>query len=159
MVNLAFHSMALRDYYTDKYGWTSKTIDAIWWRIYFQSLLKLSDPDKLRIKKFINNRLSTLQREQKYYKKETTSGHCKQCKLYIETEDHIIRFRIPLRQKICNEWRQEVNTFLSESHTPKAIRDALCHGFYTWLESGRDTNDIPPLPRHYLEVMRIYEIQ
>jgi hypothetical protein len=85
MVNLAFHSMALRDYYTDKYGWTSKTIDSIWWPIYFQSLLRLSDPNKLRIKKFINNRLSMLQREQKYYRKETTSGHCKQCKLYIET--------------------------------------------------------------------------
>lgn len=159
MVNLTFHSMALREYYVDKHGWTTNIIDSIWWPVYFQSLSKLPDPDKLRVKKFINNRLPTLQREQKYYRKENTSGHCKQCKLYIETEDHIIRCRTPSRQKIRDEWRNTLTNFLSESHTPKAIRDALCHGFYTWLESGRDTTDIPPPPRNNSEVMRIYEAQ
>jgi hypothetical protein len=49
MVNLAFHSMALREYYISKYGWTAKTINSLWWPIYFRSLAKLSDPDKLRI--------------------------------------------------------------------------------------------------------------
>jgi hypothetical protein len=56
MVNLAYHSMALREYYVTKYGWNSSTIETIWRPVYFQSLAKLPDPDKLRIKKFVNNR-------------------------------------------------------------------------------------------------------
>jgi hypothetical protein len=53
MINLAFHSMVLREYYIYKYNWTSKTIQSIWWPIYFQSLSKLSDDDKLRIKNLL----------------------------------------------------------------------------------------------------------
>jgi hypothetical protein len=37
-----------------------------------------------------------------------------------------------------------------------AIRDALCHGFFTWLESGRNTPGIPPLPHKSIEVMEVY---
>jgi hypothetical protein len=48
---------------------------------------------------------------------------------------------------------------LSESHTPPAIRDALCYGFYNWLESGRNTPGIPPLPVHSSEVMIAYQSQ
>jgi ribonuclease HI len=31
LVNLAFHSMALTERYIQKYNWTSKTIDSLWW--------------------------------------------------------------------------------------------------------------------------------
>jgi hypothetical protein len=100
LVNLAFHSMALREHYKQKYNWTSKTIDSLWWPVYFQSLSKLSDEDKLRIKKFVNNRWPTLQREQKYYNKPSTTSHCRQCKLNSEDENHTIRCRTVSRQKI-----------------------------------------------------------
>jgi ribonuclease HI len=75
MVNLAYHSRALREYYAMKYGWSTKLIDSIWWPVYFQSLAKLPDPDKLRIQKFVNNRMPTLYREQKYYNKTTSTGY------------------------------------------------------------------------------------
>jgi hypothetical protein len=74
MVNLAFHSMALREYYVTKHCWTSKTINSLWWSIYFQSPAKLPDSDKLRIQKFVNNRWPTLYRSQKYNKKATQKG-------------------------------------------------------------------------------------
>jgi ribonuclease HI len=159
MVNLAFHSMALREYYAMKHGWSTKIIDSLWWPVYFQSLAKLTDSDKLRIQKFVNNRMPTLHREQKYYNKTTSTGYCKQCRLYNENEDHIIRCRIPSRQKIRDEWRKEFTTYLSESHTPPAIRDALCHGFFNWLESGRNTLGIPSLPTRSPEVMTAYQSQ
>jgi hypothetical protein len=133
MVNLAYHSTALQEYYARKHGWTSQIIDLLWWPIYFQSLAKLSDPDKLRIQKFVNNRLPTLYRDQKYHKKPTGTGYCRQCHLHNESEDHILRCRTPSRQTIRNKWRKELTTFLSESHTPVAIRYAIGHGFYNWL--------------------------
>jgi hypothetical protein len=159
MVNLAFHSIALREYYATKYGWTTQTIESLWWPVYFQSLTELSDPDRLRIQKFVNNRWPMLYREQKYYERATTTGYCRQCHLYNEKEDHIIRCRTPARQKIMDVWRKEVTTYLSEQHTPNTIRDAICHGFYTWLESGRNTPGIPSLPHRQTEVMKAYNNQ
>jgi hypothetical protein len=55
--------MALRDHYETKYNWTNKTIDSLWWPIYFQSLSKLLNEDKLQIKKFVNNGWPTIRRE------------------------------------------------------------------------------------------------
>jgi hypothetical protein len=48
-----------------------------------------------------------------------------------------------------------------EQHTLPAIRDAICHGFFSWLESesGRNTRDIPPLPQRDTEVMKVYDNQ
>jgi hypothetical protein len=66
MVNLSFHSMALREFYTTKYGWTAKTIESLWWPVYFQSLAKLSDPNKLRIQSLLttDGRNSSIPRNQ-----------------------------------------------------------------------------------------------
>jgi hypothetical protein len=59
MTNLAFHSMALREYYARKHGWLTKTIDSIWWATYYKPLSLLTDPEKLCINKFVNNRWAT----------------------------------------------------------------------------------------------------
>jgi hypothetical protein len=55
MTNLAFHSMALIKNYARKHGWSSKTIDLIWWAKYYKSLSPLTDSEKLCRKKFVNN--------------------------------------------------------------------------------------------------------
>jgi hypothetical protein len=51
------------------------------------------------------------------------------------------------------------NSILSEQHTPPDIRDAICHGFFSQLESGRNTQDIPLLPQRDSEVMKVYDNQ
>jgi hypothetical protein len=79
--------------------------------------------------------------------------------LYTEDENHILRCRILSRQKIRDKWRSEIINFLSEQHTPPPIRYAICHGFFSWLESGRNTQDIPPLPYRNVEVMKVYDNQ
>jgi hypothetical protein len=77
----------------------------------------------------------------------------------MKDEEHIIRCQIATRQFVRDKWRKEVTKYLSENHTPKAIKDATCHGFYPWLESGRNTQDIPPPPIRQMEVMKVYELQ
>jgi hypothetical protein len=159
MVNFAFHSMALREYYTMKHNWSASDITSIWWPVYYQSLVKLPDNDKLRIKKFVNNRLPTLYRKQKYYKRPTGSSYCKKCNLHSETEDHIIRCRSASQQKIRDAWRADILKYLSESHTPTTIRDAICNGFFTWLEMGRNTNHIPKLRTRCTSATKAFNIQ
>jgi hypothetical protein len=46
-----------------------------------------------------------------------------------------------------------------ESHTPTIIRDAICNGFFTWLEMGRNTNNIPKLPTRSASVTKAFNIQ
>jgi hypothetical protein len=108
-------------------------------------------------KKFVNNQWPTAYREQKYYKRQSITSQCGQYKLYAENEDQIIRCRMASKQMIRNEWRKDITQYLSEKHTPKVIREAICHGFYTRLESGRNTLDIPQLPTRNKEVMNVYE--
>jgi hypothetical protein len=114
--------------------------------VYFQSLAKLSYPDKLRIKKFVDNRWPTKYREHKYYNRPTGSSYCLHCKLHSKNEDHIIRCRTPTRQTIRTEWRRELEQYLSETHTPRPLRDAMCHGFFSWLKMERDKTNIPNMP-------------
>jgi hypothetical protein len=159
MVNLAFHSIGLRDYYAENYSWTSNDIESIWWPVYYQSLAKLSDPDKLRIKKFVNNRWPTKYREHKYYNRPTGTSYCLQCKLYSENEDHIIRCHTSTRQAIRTEWRKELEQYLSESHTPRSIRDAICYGFFSWLEMGRHKSTIPTMPTRPPATIEAYNTQ
>jgi hypothetical protein len=159
MTNFVFHSMALREYYEKKQGWSSKIINSIWWSTYYRSLSSLSNTEKLCIKKLVNNRWETLSREQKYYKRQSRTSHCGQCKLYVKNDEHIIRCRIATRQSVRDKWRTDITTYLLESHTPKAIQEAICHGFFTWLKSRRNTGDIPPLPMRNREFMKAFELQ
>jgi hypothetical protein len=99
MVNLAFHSMVLREYYAVKHNWLASDIASIWWPVYYQSLAKLPENDKLRIKKFVSNHWPTLHHEQKYYKCLTGSSYCKKSNLHSKTEYHIIRCLSSSRQK------------------------------------------------------------
>jgi hypothetical protein len=59
MINVASHSMGLREHYARKHAWSSKTINSIWWATYYKSLSSLTNPEKLCIKKFVNNRWAT----------------------------------------------------------------------------------------------------
>jgi hypothetical protein len=110
----AYHSITLREYFTSKHGWNNRTIDSIWWQAYYQSLSKLLESDKIRIKKFIHTLWPTLHREQKY--KTHPSSLCKQCRLYTEREDHIIRCHTTSRQHVRDLWHKEIMKFLSK-HT------------------------------------------
>jgi hypothetical protein len=108
------------------------TIDSIWWQPYNRSINKLSLPDKRRIQKFINNKLPTLWRNEKYYGCKSYLFPC--CCLYTETEDHIIQCRIPTSQR---KWRKVIIGNLTEQRTPEDVKYTICHGFFNWLESSR----------------------
>jgi ribonuclease HI len=135
VVNTAFHSIALWEYFSSKYGWLPATIESIWWQTYHRSITKLPSPDKQRIHKFINNKLPTMRRHAKYY--HYKSSLCPCCKAHVENEDHVLRCRIPSRQHIRNEWRKAVTEYLSKAHTPPEVKYYICHGFFSWLKNGR----------------------
>jgi Reverse transcriptase (RNA-dependent DNA polymerase) len=143
-VSNAYHSMALRDYFTSKHGWSNSTTNSIWWQAYHQSITKLPDSDKIKIRKFINNLWPTLKKRQKY--KQYPSSLCQQCRLYTETEDHILRCRTPSRQRIRDAWKQEITTYLDKSHTPVEVKYHLSHGMFHWLENGRYSSPAPTSP-------------
>jgi ribonuclease HI len=128
----AFHSIQLREYLQIKHAWSNRTIDNIWWQIYNLSLLNLNSHEKTIIFKFIHNRLPTKARDNKYY--NFRSKHCDQCQCDSEDDDHIILCRSVNRQQHRQDWIHEIETYLSEFHTPASIRKAILHHLSNWLE-------------------------
>jgi hypothetical protein len=63
----SYNSLELRYFYQHKYKWNNTTIEKIWWQTYYKSVEKLSPSDKIRVKKFIHNRLPTNGRDNLYY--------------------------------------------------------------------------------------------
>jgi hypothetical protein len=129
----AYHSIYLRTYLKDKHNWSNKTIDSIWWKIYYNSLSKLSSPEKVIIYKFIHNRLPTKARDQKYYSFRNKA--CDHCQCDHENEDHILQCH-SAKRKLCRDvWLNEINDYLSQNHTPMEVKQLITTNLHQWLES------------------------
>jgi hypothetical protein len=138
----AFHSIKLRDHLKGKHLWSDRIIDNIWWQIYHLSVSNLSSHEKVIIFKFINNRLPTKARDNKYY--NFRSKTCDKCQCTNEDEDHIILCRSIQRQKLLQEWMNALKNYLSEPHTPANIRNAIMNDLSNWFESQNhaEQNDL-----------------
>jgi hypothetical protein len=135
----AYHSISLRSYLKEKTNWSDNTIDTIWWQIYYNSLSKLSSPEKVVIYKFINDRLPTKAREQKYYPYRTK--HCSQCQCDNENEDHIIQCFSIRRKQARKTWLDELEDYLSQNHTPPEVKITMMTQLNNWLEPTTTINN------------------
>jgi hypothetical protein len=95
-------------------------------------LSKLSSPEKVIIYKFINDRLPTKAREQKYY--AYRNKHCSQCQCDNENEDHILQCFSIRRKQARKMWLDEVEYYLSQNHTPYKVKLTMMTQFNNWLE-------------------------
>ena len=126
-----YHSIPLRSYLKKIYKWKDSTISSIWWKGYHKSMEKLDSTDKLRIKKFIHDRLPTKYRDNLYYKYKP--AECSTCKCGVENEDHIMKCQTSARKDIRTTWLEEVKSFLN-STAPDAVAKAIYNGLHQWLE-------------------------
>ena len=101
-------------------------------------MMKLDINDRMRVKKFIHNRLPTNGREHLYY--DHQPGICHQCKGAPETEDHILQCPTASRKNLRSEWVKEMKSFLSLPHTPSAIKDAISNSLQLWLDPSNTDN-------------------
>jgi hypothetical protein len=128
----AYHSIPLREFFQQKYAWPNNIIDTIWWKPYYNSLSKLSFPERLIIYKFINDRLPTKARENKYY--SYRDKQCSLCQCDKEDEDHIIQCFSVKRQTIRSEWLRELESYLSQNHTPLIVKRIILNHTHKVLE-------------------------
>jgi ribonuclease HI len=128
----AYHSTHLRTYFQHKYAWPNKIIDSIWWKPYYNSLSKLSFPEKVIIYKFINDRLPTNARDHKYY--SFRAKQCSQCQCDNEDDDHILKCFSIKRQNARREWLLELDCYLSQNHTPRDVKQIILKNFHQFLE-------------------------
>jgi ribonuclease HI len=128
----AYHSINLRAYLQEKHAWSNQIIESIWWKPYHNSISKLSSPEKTIIYKFINDRLPTNARDNKYY--PFREKHCFRCQSDIENEDHILKCLSIKRKQSRIEWISEISHYLSQNHTPPAVKDIILQNLQQWLE-------------------------
>jgi hypothetical protein len=58
----AYQSINVRQYLRIKNGWSSNTIDTIWWRIHHQALKKISESEQMTLRKLNNDCWATSNR-------------------------------------------------------------------------------------------------
>jgi hypothetical protein len=137
--SVAFHSIALKSYYRNHLGWKTNMTDMIWWKAYSKSTQPFNRPDNLRIQKFINDKMPTNKRISKYYGDRQCL--CRSCNIETEDEDHMIRCKTQDRAKIRQEWLEELNQFLSNGHTPSAVKEGIMQNMERWLEPTKETEN------------------
>ena len=127
-----YHSMCTRHFFKKKYQWNDHIIDSIWWNIHAKALKSLEANNRIRIQKFIHNRMPTNKRQKAYYQHK--SDICNNCFNYSETEDHIIKCRTTSRKDIRTKWIAETTQYLEQKYTPIEVKDAIVNGLTKWLE-------------------------
>ena len=144
MTKKAYHSINFRQYLQQRHDWCDRTIESVWWKVYYKSWDKFIIPDKDRILKFIHDKLPTNKREHRRY--DFKSSKCEQCKPdtadddtgEVEDEDHIIRCSSVDRKKLRQDWLLEIETFLQQDHTPENVRVAISDGMQHWLQQDNN---------------------
>jgi ribonuclease HI len=134
----SYHSIHLREYFRHKHSWPNNIIDSIWWKPYHLSLSKLSSPEKTIIYKFIHDRLPTKARENKYY--SYRDKQCTQCQSDHEDEDHILKCFSIKRQHARIEWMKELDTYLSQNHTPQNVKHIILYNVRQLLEASTNND-------------------
>lgn len=116
-----------------KFKWKKHIPDLIWWTVHGSGLKAVSQNDRIRLIKFIHDRLPTNNRKARY--EEHTVDRCKACTYTGENDDHIIRCRgSPKRREQRTKWKVELSTFLRGHHTPEPVHDAILGGLMAWLD-------------------------
>ena len=153
----AYLSQGLRKHMITQFVWKDHIPDNIWWAIHGKGLKILSFNDRMRIQKFIHNRMATNYRQSKYCSYITDK--CTMCSHSVEKEDHILKCLSPSRQGIREEWISSLRRFLMNDHTHPVVCIAIISGVQAWLD-----NKAPPkihilIPNASTHLIKAYEQQ
>jgi hypothetical protein len=85
----AHQSADMRVYFQEKYGWSDKLIENIWWLIVGKAFPNFNASVQTTIIQYIHGRLPCNQKEKLYY--EYRSDLCSGCGQQIETQEHVIQ--------------------------------------------------------------------
>jgi hypothetical protein len=149
----AYHSMELCSYLQSKHHWSNATINKVWWNVYYKSSTKLSSNDRIRIIKFIHDKLPTNKRDHMKYKHH--SEECAVCS-EKESEDHILHCKSETRKQIRSVWIAEMKHYLSSPHTHTDVKNAIMNELENWLNPGSKTITFRPISR---EIQQALETQ
>jgi hypothetical protein len=95
---IAYNSISLREYMKEKYKWTDQQVNDVWWKVHHRLMSKLASHDLIRTKKFIFNLLPT--NRKLHIRNGSHKEYCRNCHTEIENENHILRCKSNLRQKV-----------------------------------------------------------
>jgi len=138
-IRTTFLSRDLEVFMKEKFESTDETFKNIAWSCHGNALKILQHNYRIRIHKFLFNRLPTRNKE------STFRHHLDQ---EMEDADHVVQCIAANRQQLRTEFIQELNEFLSKSHTPAPVRDAIFTGIHGWVhrmtkQKSTDKQDYP----------------
>lgn len=103
----------------------------MWWRAGAGTITPYRDADRACIQKFIHGQLPCNKCQHLHYK--FTEPTCSNCKIEEEDDDHMIICQCDDRRQLREAWLDKLDTFLSLTHTPKAVKHLIMIRLTNWM--------------------------
>jgi hypothetical protein len=128
----AYHSIQLKEYFWDKYRWSSRDVNDIWWSIHGKAVSCFTLDQQTTLNKYIHRRLPCNHRENMYY--SYIEAICYNCNNNIETQDHIFQCTSgDERNNLKKKYLRELNILLVNNDTDDTVRRIINECVYAWL--------------------------
>jgi Zn finger protein HypA/HybF involved in hydrogenase expression len=147
----AFHSVKMHVYLKEKFEWTNRIIETVWWEVHGKAINKSPKKSKKMIQKYIHNRLPCNRRESKYY--EYRQPYCMICKDVIEDKDHIMQCpKCPVRTKLRSNYMSKLKNTMLLLGTNSTTMRAILAKVRAWLYQEQQPNlkELIPEASQYL---------
>jgi hypothetical protein len=139
----AYQSIDMRIYYQEKYGWSNRTTDNMWWMIHGTAFLNFNASIQSTLIKYIHGRLPCNHRENIYY--EYRSSVCSTCKSQTVTQEHIIQCNgCEERIKIKKHYLRNLYRIMENNETGKDLARVIGTCVSNWI-NGEDIVNLKDL--------------
>ena len=147
---IAYNSQGITTYMQQKYKWTTRIMENIWWRVHGMALQSLKPSARQIIQKFIFDYWACNEREAKIYTFRTPQ--CETCVHKIETVNHILQCIDPKRRSIWKEMLDKLKEFFKKWKTPQGVQTCIIAGLESWglRQQPPDLETIYPNASHIL---------
>jgi hypothetical protein len=130
-----YHSRNMYQYLQEKYKWSDKTLNNIWWEAHGKALLLLTEGKLAIIQKFNHEHISCNYRESKFY--SNRSPYCRVCPLRIEDTDHIVKcMGDSANQKIRNRYFMKIHAIMTNMGTNDTTIRVIIHNLRSWIDES-----------------------
>lgn len=131
-LHYTYHSIQIREYMIQKYKWSEKIVDNIWWEIHGKQMQTLSPQQQTIIHKYIHNKLPCNKNQNRYY--QYCSDKCYVCEKEIECQIHVLRCKeCSQRNKTRKNYLVNLKRYLEATRTNTTTIRVLIHYIGSWL--------------------------
>jgi hypothetical protein len=148
----SYLSIPVRAHINNMNNWNNEQFDLVWWDAHEKALSKFSNNPLLLLKKYLDNRLPTNRRENKYHK--YIAEGCYLCK-EAETQAHILQCKFcEQRTTARRQFIIDIKSFMNQTYLSIDTIQVISSCLFAWLNQ----EEIPTVEYNEM-LLRAYKEQ